>query len=84
MGGNPPEFLYEKKVLSFTVFCFLSVHLDLRIFLFMFPGFLICLMVLGCLFIFKTEGLDYDYFRWQVCSDDSKTLPSKSHQLPIL
>lgn len=26
MGGNPPEFLYEKKVLSFTVFCFLSVH----------------------------------------------------------
>lgn len=58
------SFVWKKKTSS-LIFCYLfPLSLaDSRIFLFMLLGFLICLMVLGCLFIFKTEGLDYDYFR---------------------
>lgn len=58
------SFVWKNNNSSMIFCCLFPLSLaDSRIFLFMLLGFLICLMVLGCLFIFKTEGLDCDYFR---------------------
>lgn len=53
----------RKKFSHFLNYLFPLSSIGSRIFLFMLLGFLICLVVLGCSLICKTEGLDSGYFR---------------------
>ena len=53
----------RKKFSHFLNYLFPLSSVVLRIFLFMLLGFLTCLMIFGCPFIFKTEALGNDYFR---------------------